>query len=125
MLPQHSWSEVYGLAPAGVCHADDLLYLWDPTFITFMDGSELEGEDREVGRMMVSAWAEFARSGDPTPPGTAVSWTPVQPLLNTLCSIEPNRVCEYSNITDFNTRMVRLIKFSVMIGYFKHSVLSR
>ena len=47
MLPQHSWSEVYGLAPAGVCHADDLLYLWDPTFITFMDGSELEGEDRE------------------------------------------------------------------------------
>ena len=27
---EHSFSEVYSVPPTGVCHADDLLYLWNP-----------------------------------------------------------------------------------------------
>ena len=26
----HSFTELWGLSPRGVCHGDDLFYLWDP-----------------------------------------------------------------------------------------------
>eukprot|EP00091_Calanus_sinicus_P022818 TRINITY_DN7448_c0_g1_i3.p1 TRINITY_DN7448_c0_g1~~TRINITY_DN7448_c0_g1_i3.p1 ORF type:complete len:435 (+),score=107.28 TRINITY_DN7448_c0_g1_i3:279-1583(+) len=70
---EFSLSQLFGVDPTGVCHADDLLYLWDPVDITF---GSLSGDDVLVRDVMTSAWANFATYGDPTPPGSSVSWAP-------------------------------------------------
>jgi len=61
-----------GVDPVGVCHADDLLYLWDPVDIT---DDALAGEDAKVRTTMTTTWANFATYGDPTPPGSSSSWS--------------------------------------------------
>ena len=30
---EYSFSALYGIPANGVCHADDLLYLWNPSFL--------------------------------------------------------------------------------------------
>ena len=73
----------YGLPPTGVCHADDLLYLFDPVFQYLgvdPDAPVLTGTDLEVSDLMISAWTNFAIFGDPTPPDMLdVTWLPIGP----------------------------------------------
>ena len=35
--------------------------------------------DEKVSKIMTTAWTNFAKFGDPSPPGTPFSWTPVDP----------------------------------------------
>ena len=71
---EYSFSQLFYVPPNGVCHADDLLYLWNPSFL-----GPLSGDDLVVRDVMSSAWTNFAIYGDPTPPGSYLSWTPVDP----------------------------------------------
>ena len=72
---QFSITQLYGFGPVGVCHADDLLYMWDYPELP------LSNEDDKLLRdVMTSAWINFATYGDPTPPDTGYSWTPVTSL---------------------------------------------
>ena len=66
---EHSFSEYYGIPPIGVCHADDIQYLWGVR--------NLPEKDEKVKTIMGTAWANFAKYGDPSPPGTPFSWLPV------------------------------------------------
>ena len=76
---QFSLTQLYGFGPVGVCHADDLIYLFDPVF-----GMELplSNEEKLLRETMTSAWINFATYGDPTPPGSGFSWTPVTFRVN-------------------------------------------
>ena len=60
-----------GSGVVGVDHADDLLYLWN-----FLD-TPIYGDDIIVQNIMTKAWTDFAIYGDPTPPGSEFSWTPL------------------------------------------------
>lgn len=76
--------DTYGLPPMGVCHADDLIYLFDPVFQKWgldPDAGVLTGTDLEVADLMVSAWTNFATFGDPTPPSDTqmITWLPASP----------------------------------------------
>jgi len=46
----------------GVCHGDDLFYLFSPKMPL-----GLQGEDLRMSRLMVDLWANFAEFRDPTP----------------------------------------------------------
>ena len=70
---KHSFSTTLGYQKFGVCHGDDLQYLFEPSAIT----DSVEGDDAKVRDMMSSAWTTFAKTGDPTPPGSEFSWTSV------------------------------------------------
>ena len=72
---EHSFTEVFGVEPTGVCHADDLIYIWD------MDLG-LSGDDVSVREVMTIAWTNFAKYGDPTPPGSGLSWVPRAPNVD-------------------------------------------
>jgi len=70
---QNSLTELFGLTEKfGVCHADDLYYLFDPVF--GLPPNLLSGEDALVGEVMLDAWTSFAKSGDPAPPSSTISW---------------------------------------------------
>jgi len=84
---EFSFSERFGVDPEGVCHADDLLYIWDSNIV---DGDMLTGNDVLVREIMTTAWANFATYGDPTPPGSVLSWTPQE---------SPASLQQYWNIT--------------------------
>ena len=78
---QFSFTQLFGQDPVGVCHADDLIYLWNPIF---QSGDKpilgpLTNEDATVRDIMISAWTNFAIYGDPTPPDSDLSWTPLAP----------------------------------------------
>ena len=73
---QNSFSENYGIPPIGVYHADDIQYLWESDYFHFRNLSEI---DEKVSKIMTTAWTNFAKFGDPSPPGTPFSWTPVDP----------------------------------------------
>ena len=69
---EHSFTELFGLDKYGVCHGDDLLYLWN-----FRDVPLMEEEDIQVRNVMTDAWVNFAKNGNPTPSGSQLSWLPV------------------------------------------------
>jgi len=74
---EHTSSDLYGLQePLGVCHADELLYMWSPVFFDNYEFSV--EEDLVVQEQLVSTWSNFVKVGDPTPPGSNYSWTPVE-----------------------------------------------
>ena len=76
---QFSYTQLAGIEEKfGVCHADDLIYLWDPVF-QLENGLPLEGNDLAVRDIMTEAWTNFAIYGNPTPEGISElpSWTPV------------------------------------------------
>ena len=75
----HSSVEGFGIDPMGVCHGDDLIYLWDIF-------GNLSGNDKIVSDLMIEAWIDFAKYGDPTP--ASWSWTPAW-----------DRVAHYWNIS--------------------------
>ena len=52
-------------------HGDEVLYLWN-----YQD-APISGDDITVKNIMTSAWTNFAKIGDPTPPGSDFSWTPL------------------------------------------------
>ncbi|KAK9875472.1 hypothetical protein WA026_007864 [Henosepilachna vigintioctopunctata] len=62
----------------GVCHADDLGYL----FATFFTPSVSKNSREEVMiKRLVALWTNFAKFGNPTPPNDdnlSVSWTPAE-----------------------------------------------
>lgn len=70
----NSLTTTMGYPSFGVCHGDDLQYIFEPSAITDLP---LEGEDALVGDKVATAWTNFAKSGDPTPPGSDFSWSPV------------------------------------------------
>ena len=39
---EHTSSDLYGIPPHGVCHADELLYMWSPVFF---DNYEFSGNN--------------------------------------------------------------------------------
>ena len=39
---EHTSSDLYGIPPHGVCHADELLYMWSPVFF---DNYEFSGKE--------------------------------------------------------------------------------
>ena len=70
---EYSLSNAFGLPTIGVCHGDDLKYLYDP--VAYVAG-ELNEEDEFVRNLMTTAWTNFAKYGDPTPPDSEFEWTP-------------------------------------------------
>jgi len=72
---EHTSSDLYGIPPHGVCHADELLYMWSPVFFDNYEFSV--EEDLVVQDQLVSGWSNFVKLGDPTPPGSNYSWSAV------------------------------------------------
>ncbi|KAJ3650162.1 hypothetical protein Zmor_021866 [Zophobas morio] len=73
----------------GTCHSDDLYYL----FRTFMNEKFDDGDENNTYIMrFVRLWANFARTGDPTPdkddPLINIKWTPVNRNENCLLNID-------------------------------------
>ena len=69
---EHSFTEGFGFDNYGICHGDDLFYLWKQNNVT------LNENDSKVREIMTDAWTNFAKFGDPTPPGSEFSWLPVE-----------------------------------------------
>ena len=60
---KNSWSELYyGQEPRGVCHGDDLFYLFT---MPYFNKVKLDDKDIEIKNVMVDAWTNFANSGNP------------------------------------------------------------
>ena len=74
---EHSFLDFYGVEPGtfGVAHADELFFLFDPLYHVDLEG--MIDNDKDVRELLVSFWSNFAKYGDPTPPGSAVTWSPV------------------------------------------------
>ena len=75
-----SFIQLFGLNPEGVSHADDLIYLFDPV-LQQSSGYELVlgpifGYDIGIREFMTSAWASFAKSGNPNYPDSGLDWQP-------------------------------------------------
>ena len=73
---KHSLTQLYGLDTIGVCHGDDLFYIWELSPFLVTD------EDLLVSNTMTDAWVNFAMYGDPTPSNSKLSWTPVDPEMS-------------------------------------------
>ena len=68
---QNSVASFLGIEkPIGVCHADELFYMWK---ILNMN-TTLNEADTAVMKTMVSTWVNFATDGNPS-----LSWTPIGP----------------------------------------------
>ena len=67
-----SLSIVEGTGVIGANHGDDILYVWN-----YMN-LPMDGDDVAVSDIMTKAWTDFATYGDPTPPGSKFSWTPLE-----------------------------------------------
>lgn len=70
----YSLTDFFGVEPLGVCHGDELFYLWHNLLNTFTVSSQ---QDIAVKKVMVDAWTNFASSGDPTP-GSDQPWKMLQ-----------------------------------------------
>lgn len=46
---EHTSSDLYGIPPHGVCHADELLYMWSPVFF---DNYEFSGKDTTLTSLL-------------------------------------------------------------------------
>ena len=62
----------------GVCHTDELIYLWEPLFDRDGDSviGPLTGNDFAIRELLLQTWINFATYGDPTPPGSEFDWLP-------------------------------------------------
>ena len=83
-----SYTQLYGIDPMGVCHADDLIYLWSPVF--GIGELALNAEESAIRDTMTTAWTNFALSGNPTPQDQ--TWLPVteKRLWNISSSVPDN-----------------------------------
>ena len=58
LIGEYSFSQNFGIDPIGVCHADDLIYLWGlPTWPI----GTLNDADEEMRSMMTTVWTNFAK----------------------------------------------------------------
>ncbi|XP_031767185.2 juvenile hormone esterase-like [Galleria mellonella] len=62
----NSFSQIFGYGDEdqGVCHADDLMYLFPIHFLA----KEPSTDDIEMSKLIVTMWTNFATSGDPNKP---------------------------------------------------------
>ena len=67
---QYSFSQNLGIEPMGVCHVDDLLYLFDPNPV--LRGVSLNETEMLLRETMTTTWTNFAKFGDPTPPSESL-----------------------------------------------------
>ena len=76
----YSLTLLNGILPKGVCHADDLFYLWKPFF-----GYEIPlfGADVSVSEILIDTWTNFAKHGNPTPNDqeSGFVWAPMKSCL--------------------------------------------
>jgi len=79
---RYSFTQLFGIPePVGVCHADDLLYLWEPVFRFIPEDAPFNEEDSLLREVMVTAWTNFAKFGDPSSInvyGPSWNWTPLK-----------------------------------------------
>merc|ERR1719228_2337427 len=76
---EHRILDSYGVEPGlfGVSHVDEMLYLFDP--LHHHDLQDMNQSDENIRELLVSLWTNFAKYGDPTPPGTTtISWAQVE-----------------------------------------------
>lgn len=78
---QFSLTNLYLNGSYGVCHADELIYFWEPLFSLVEDSGlgPLTGVDISMREILLSAWINFATYGDPTPPDSGFDWLPQAP----------------------------------------------
>ncbi|XP_059062290.1 juvenile hormone esterase-like [Achroia grisella] len=72
----NSFSQIfgYGNQDTGVCHADDLMYLFPIHFLS----KEPSTNDVEMSKLIITMWTNFATSGDPNKPVILpYKWRPV------------------------------------------------
>jgi len=50
--------------------------MWSP--VLGLGELPLNTEDAVVSSLLTTAWTDFAKSGDPAPPGSGLAWEPVQ-----------------------------------------------
>ena len=64
---KYSFMDFYGVdaSKLGVCHADELFYLFQPCYEVYV---ELPENDLVLSQELLSYWTNFAKFGDPTPP---------------------------------------------------------
>lgn len=77
---QHSFTELFGIEKQGVCHADDLLYLFAPVFGNVIDFTLTNQSDVDLREEMTKAWTNFAKFGNPTPSGSGNNWNNWTPV---------------------------------------------
>jgi hypothetical protein len=65
--------DAYGVQPG--LFGDELFYLFDPLY--HLDLEDLPESDKSTRELLVSSWTSFVKFGDPSPPGSGMSWTPV------------------------------------------------
>ena len=73
----NTFSNVWANGVDRASHADDLIYLWNFSH-PLARNIQLRGDDIPVKDIMTQAWADFATFGNPTPPGSKFSWTPLE-----------------------------------------------
>ncbi|KAL3282162.1 hypothetical protein HHI36_005357 [Cryptolaemus montrouzieri] len=76
-----SYSRLYGKPgeQLGVCHGDELMYLFPIATRLFPHRNETES-DKRITQLMTSTWANFAKTGNPTPYTNDITknkWEPV------------------------------------------------
>ena len=77
-IGQFSYTNVFANGSYGVCHTDELIYMWEPLFESLGDYpiGPLSGNDIVMREMMLETWTNFATYGDPTPPDSGLDWLP-------------------------------------------------
>ena len=55
---------------------DEMLNLFDP--LHYYDLHDMNHSDENIRELLVSLWTNFAKYGDPTPPGSSISWAQVE-----------------------------------------------
>ncbi|XP_073949366.1 carboxylic ester hydrolase-like isoform X4 [Choristoneura fumiferana] len=82
----------------GVCHADDLPYLFNVTCLDI----PLTDASRSIIRQLVTLWTNFATIGNPTIEGS-VQWKPFTESERNCCDIGKNLICS-QDIDSLNTK---------------------
>ena len=82
----------------GVNHGDELYLQWDPVF---GNHHQLNPEDQEMSGILVNAWSNFIKTGEPLVPG--VDWTPLSPENQEYLVLDVNPRMERSQ--DYQSKM--------------------
>ena len=73
-ISPYSYTNIFANGSYGVCHTDELIYMWEPLFEHARETwfGPLSGNDLVMREMMLSTWTNFAIYGDPTPPNSGL-----------------------------------------------------
>ena len=77
-IGEFSFIDTFVNGSYGVCHGDELIYMWEPFYSHNGDLGlgPLKGDDLVMRKLLMSAWTNFATYGDPTPPDSGLYWLP-------------------------------------------------